>query len=180
MVAVKFRCAHCRKIADRPTGHVNRSRAQGMKLFCGRTCFGLARRRNKSKALRVAEKRAYDMAYRKKNRALLKAKKAAYFQRTYDPTTAAVERKKRAPYHAEYCRRPTYRVWKQGYDRKRRAAVYGPASEAYMTLLDLNREIKERMTTYEIKIQNGTWAKKQARGREARAEEGTRDRHRPA
>ena len=31
---VKFNCAHCGEVADKPGGHVNRSRAQGLKLYC--------------------------------------------------------------------------------------------------------------------------------------------------
>jgi len=80
-----------------------------MRLFCGRTCAGLARRKWKSREQLVAEKRDYDAKYRESNAAMLKAKKAAYHVATYDPATAAIARRKRAPQHAEYCRRPEYK-----------------------------------------------------------------------
>jgi DNA-directed RNA polymerase subunit RPC12/RpoP len=55
---MKYRCAHCGKTADKPSGHVNRARENGMKLFCDRRCFGLDRRTEKTKAQRIAEKAA--------------------------------------------------------------------------------------------------------------------------
>ena len=113
------------------------------------------------------EKRIYDMAYRKKNRAMLKAKKAAYFQRTYDPAKAAVERKKRMPLHVAYCRQPRYKAWKRQYDRNYRAREYGPFADAYLLIVNLNREIKGRMSNYEIRSQNETLNKRQSRTRAA-------------
>lgn len=173
---MKFECAHCGKAAERPAGHVNRSRRLGLRLFCGRRCSGLGRRdpNPPTKDERVAAKRAYDAAYRRKNRALLKAKKAAYFRRTYDPAKAAIERKARMPRHVEYCRRPEYKAYKRQYDRQHRAREYGPFAEAFMLCIDLNREIKRRMTDYEIRTQNGTLNKIQARRREALQQERSR------
>jgi len=161
-----FRCAHCRKRAERPAGHVNRSRRIGMALYCSRRCSGLARRDGKTKAQRVEEKRIYDAAYRKRNRALLKRKKAAYFRATYDPDKARIERKKRAKQHAEYCRRPAYKRWKRQYDARYRAKEYGEFADAYRVLLEVNREVRKRIDSYESKRQQGTFGKTQARRRE--------------
>lgn len=175
---MKFPCAHCGKTAEKPAGHVNRSRAAGLRLFCDRRCAGLAHRRHKTKAQRIEEKRLYDLAYRAKNLAKIKAKKAAYFKRTYDPAKAAVERKKRMPKHVEYCRRPEYKAWKHKYDRRYRSKrLYGPFAEAAMLAVDLNREVKSRSSNYEIRQQNGTLNKTLNRRRETSAE-GGRDRHR--
>ena len=173
---MKFHCAHCGKAADRPAGNVNRSRAQGLRLFCGRRCSGLGRRKGKTKAQKIAEKKAYDAEYRKKNLAMLKAKKHEYFQRTYDPAKAAEYRKGRMPLHVEYCRQPEYKKWKREYDRQLRAKEYGPFAEVYLLSLDLNREIKGRMTNEEIKWQNGTANKTQFR---KRAVKGGQERSRP-
>lgn len=168
---MKFHCAHCGKATDRPAGHVNRSRAQGNNLYCGRRCSGLERRKPpKTKAQLVAEKRAYDMEYRQKNRALLKAKKAAYFRATYDPAAARIERKKRAAFHLEYCRRQSYKFWKREYDRRRRAQEYGPFADAWELTLELNREIKSRSTNYEIREANQTGNKAQKRDRAAQGQ----------
>lgn len=175
---MKFKCAHCGKTADKLTGEVNRARRAGLRLFCGRRCSGLAKRKHKSKAQRVEEKRLYDLAYREANLAMLKAKKHEYFKRTYDPAKAAVERKKRMHLHVEYCRRPEYRVKKSKYDRRYRSKrEYGPFAEAAMLAVDLNREVKSRSSNYEIASQNGTLNKTQKRRRETSAE-GGRDRHR--
>jgi hypothetical protein len=163
---VKVRCAHCKQWADLHPSHVNRAKRDGNKLYCGRKCAGLGRRKpKKPKKQRVAEKRLYDQEYRRKNRAMLKAKKHAHFKATYDPVKAAKERKKRMHLHVEYCRQPEYKAWKREYDRKLRASEYGDFDEAYMLLLDLDREIKQRMTDYEIRKANGTLNKRLQRQR---------------
>ena len=175
---MKFRCAHCGKTADRPAGHVNRSRAQGLKLYCGFRCSGLGHRKHISKAALVERKRLYDLEYRRKNLARIKANKVEYFRRTYDPAKARIERKKRAKAHAEYCRRPEYRRWKSEYDRQYRAKEFGPFAEAYRLTVDLNREIKGRASNHEIKWQNQTANKSQFRKRQAGQKERSRPHHR--
>jgi hypothetical protein len=175
---MKFACAHCGKTADRPAGHVNRSRAQGLKLYCGRRCFGLDRRKHKTKAQKIEEKRLYDAEYRSKNLAMIKAKKAAHFRATYDPKKARIDRKKKMPRHVEYCRRPEYKRWKREYDRQLRAKEYGPFAEAYQLALELNREIKARSNNYEIRQANQTGNKAQKRAREGGQQKRERNRHR--
>jgi hypothetical protein len=172
---VKIRCAHCRKVAERQTSAVNRARKDGLPLYCDRRCSGLARRKHKTKAQRVAEKRLYDMAYRRKHLERLKAEKRAYFQRTYDPRKAAIERKKRMHLHVAYCRQPRYKAWKRAYDQRYRDNEYGPFAEAARLAIDLNREVKSRSSNYEIRIQNQTLNKRQERRRSAQA--GERGRH---
>lgn len=162
---MKYRCAHCGKANDKSAGHVNRARARGLSLYCNRKCSGLGRRNGKTKAQRIEEKRIYDLEYRAKNLAMLKAKKKDHHKRTYDPVEAAKVRKKRMPYHVEYCRQPAYRAKKQVYDRNRRAAEYGEFAEAFQLTIDLNREIKGRMTNEEIKWENRTANKAQFRRR---------------
>lgn len=172
-----------RDAVEKPNGAVNRAKGAGLHVYCSRACFGLARRKHKTQAQKVAEKAVYDADYRRRNVQMLRAKKHAYHVRTYDPEAARIVRKKRMPHHVEYCRRPAYKLYKQDYDRKRRAAAYGPAAEAYTLLLDLNREIKGRMTNHEIRQANGTFGKRQARareGREAPADKAIGNGHRPA
>jgi hypothetical protein len=139
----------------------------------------MARRKYKTNEQKKAEKKEYDRQYRLANLAYIRQRKAEYHLRTYDPDKARIDRKKRAKQHAEYCRRPEYRKWKKAYDRQRTASEYGAFSEAFCLMMDLNREIKERMTNEQIRIANGTWAKRQARAREG-GETATRDRHRAA
>jgi hypothetical protein len=176
---VKIVCAHCRKKSEKRAGDANRARVAGLNIYCNRRCAGLARRKGKTKAQKVAEKKAYDAEYRKKNLTALKAKKHEYFQRTYDPVKAAEVRKGRMPYHVEYCRKPAYKAKKREYDRKHRAAEFGEFAEAYMLTIDLNREIKGRTTNAEIKWENRTANKTQFRKREvAGGQERSRPRHR--
>jgi len=148
-------------------GAVSRARKGGKRLFCDRKCFGLSRRQNKTDEQKKAEKAEYDRQYRENNREMLKAKKAAYFQKTYDPIKAAIHRKTRSTAHAEYCRRPEYKLWKKEYDRKYRAKkYYGEYADAYLSLVDLEREVLSRQSRYEIDLQNGKLNKSQIRKRE--------------
>lgn len=170
-------CAHCRKRVQKEMGAINR--AGGGPMYCGRKCFGLSRRQYKTKAQLVEEKRLYDIQYRARNPGARKAQKAAYHKRTYDPVKAAEYRKTRMPAHVEYCRRPEYKRWKSGYDRKYRAKKdYGPFAEIAMLTVDLNREIKGRMTNHEIRWENKTSNKAQFRARAAQEEERSRPRQR--
>lgn len=164
---MRFQCSYCGKENDKPTGECNRAKKFGLPLFCNRECFGLSRRQNKPKAQKVAEKRLYDLQYRANNSQMLKEKKAAYHRRTYDPAAARIERKKRMAFHVEYCRRPSYKLWKREYDRRHRAAAYGPFADAFELTLELNREIKSRSTGYDIRQSNQTGNKAQKRKREA-------------
>jgi hypothetical protein len=175
---MRFQCAHCGKWTDKPAGAVNRARAQGLRLFCGRRCSGLGRRKHKTKAQRVEEKRIYDAQYRRINLARIKERKKAYHKANYDPAKQRAYNQRRMPYHVEYCRRPEYRRYKREYDRQLRASEYGPFAEAYMLTINLNREIKGRMSNHEIKWQNQTANKTQFRRRES-AEEPERSRKRP-
>lgn len=163
---VWFRCAHCRKVAFQESGAVNRARKIGAPLYCNRTCSGLSRRKHKSKAQKIEEKRLYDIEYRKRDPEGRKARKAAYHARTYDPVEAAKVRKRRMPYHVEYCRRPEYRAWKKGYDLQHRTKRdFGPFADAAQILLTLEREIATRASRYELDLAKGTFGKTQKRRR---------------
>jgi hypothetical protein len=161
---MKIRCARCKKPAELSASHVNRSRANGMKLYCSRRCAGMAHRKGKTKAQRVAEKKAYDENYRKTS-TTLKARRHAHHLKNYDPVKEAVRRKKTMPQHVEYCRQPWYKKWKSEYDARYRAKEFGAFADAYRLTLELNREIKRRITNGEIKWQNQTSNKAQFRRR---------------
>lgn len=160
-------CDHCGDTFTRSNGSINRAKKIGAKLYCSRICTGLARRQYKSTKQKRAEKRLYDMEYREKNRAALKAKKAAYHLKNYDPAKAAVDRKKRAKQHAEYCRRPEYKQWKQQYDRRYWAKKnYGGFWESFLILQDIENEIVSRFDRAELKYLNGATNKTQTRRRD--------------
>lgn len=159
-------CHQCGRSADLLAGHVNRARKAGNRLFCSRGCAGLARRKHKTKAQLVEEKRLYDAAYRARDPDKRKAAKAAYYQRTRNPEKERDRRKARMPLHVEYCRRPEYRAWKADYDRRYRAErEFGEFGEAFMLLQDVEREVSARMTKYEIYLANGTLNKRNNRRR---------------
>lgn len=52
-----IKCARCGKSAEKQSGGVRRSWRQGAPVYCGRKCAGLARRKHKTKAQKVEEKR---------------------------------------------------------------------------------------------------------------------------
>lgn len=146
-----LRCAHCGQMFEKATAQANRQRrALGVRVrfFCTMRCFGASRRTDKPKALRVAEKAAYDRQYRFKNRAALKAKKAEYFQRTYDPEQARIDRARMRDRHrrylAKYNARPEWKSHKREYDIDRRASEYGAFAEAQKILVLLEREIRSQ------------------------------------
>lgn len=148
---MKIKCAFCGCTTDKPTGHVNRSRARGAPVYCGRQCAGSARRAWKSDAQKRSEKQAYDITYREKNSERIKERKRAYHKLTYDPISAAYVRKRRSHLHAAYCRRPEYKQWKQAYDRQYRASKeFAEFADAFLLLQDIDREIAQRATKYEI------------------------------
>lgn len=169
-------CAHCSKpVTGQAPGAINRARKLGARIFCDRTCAGLARRAGKTKAQKVAEKKLYDAQYRQRDPAALKARKAAYFQQTYDPAKAAVERKARMAQHIEYCRQPAYKAWKRAYDKQYNAKRdFGPFWEAALLLLQIEDEVESRMTRYEVYAANGTLNKTQRRKREYQSSVGYR------
>lgn len=112
-------------------------------------------------------KRLYDIEYRKKNAELLKQKKHAYFTKTYDPVEAAAKRKVRMPKHVEYCRRPEYVQWKQKYDEQYRAKkLYGEFWQAFLIVIEINKQVLQRASKYEISYSNGTLNKSQNRSRD--------------
>jgi len=172
---ISFACAHCGRKAKRPAGHVKRSRAQGMKLYCSRKCSGLGRRNKRTKTEKVEAKRLYDLEYRAKNLERILQRKHEYHLRIYDPVKEAVKRKKRMPAHVEYCRQPEYRKWKAEYDKKYRESRYfGPFAEAYLTLRQVETAIRERATDYEVRQEKGTFGKSQQRRRRDGAESRSR------
>ena len=163
---MKAECQNCHCEFECATGAFNRARKNGFRVFCSRSCAGMARRSTASLPERRAAKAEYDRLYREKNFARIKAKKAEYFRRTYDSDEARVARKERMPLHVEYCRRPEYQAWKSEYDRQRRASEYGEFAECYLLTLEIRRESLTQADDYEIRKSAGTINKHQQRKRE--------------
>lgn len=150
-------CQHCGRIVRQSQVAINRAVREGKPLYCGRRCAGLARRVPPGQ--KKEAKRIYDADRRVKKAGEIRATKAAYFQRTYDPVKAREHRRANMGRHVEYCRRPEYREYKADYDRQRSAAQYGEYAEAYLLLLDLEREIRSRATSYERRKARGYYTR---------------------
>lgn len=165
-MAIRFNCAQCGELAERPSSHVNRARSQGNNLYCSRACSGLGRRDGKTAEQRKEAKRLYDIEYRARDPKKRKLAKAEYYQRTKDRAKEAEIRRRRAPQHAEYCRRPEYRAWKKKYDRRYRAEKhYGDFADCLLLVMDIRDECLSRMTDYEIRLEKGTLNKSLQRKR---------------
>ncbi len=165
MELLPFTCAYCGKPTAKPVGAVTRAQKIGARLYCDKACAALGRRKNKTKAQKVEEKRLYDIRYREREVEMLKIKKAARYQLIRDPAKEAIYRKLNMPRHVEYCRRPEYVAWKQEYDRQLRAKQYGEFAECHLLLLDLDREVNSRMSDYDVRMANGILNKKLQRRR---------------
>jgi hypothetical protein len=168
---VKTTCPHCRNLFEAKTAHVNRAEKIGAPLYCGKVCAGLARRLKNppTDEQRRAAKAAYDAKRREgEKRDALLAKKRDHYYANHERLKAehAEYRAAHMHRHIEYCRQPEYRAKKSVYDRTRRAEQnFGDFSEAALLLADIEREIAERASKYEIYLTNGTINKAQQRRR---------------
>lgn len=161
-------CNHCRKRFMRAAGALNRAMRAGSPLFCSMKCSGMSRRSTKPKAQKRADKAAYDKRRREELHEELCAKKRAAYYANHEANLAkfSAKRKERMPAHVEYCRRPQYRAKKSDYDKKIRADEYGDFAETYLLLLEVEKEIRSRATSYERRVANGYYTRSaQARRR---------------
>lgn len=143
-------CPQCGLVVLKPTGSVNRARNIGAPIFCGKACSGLHRRKNKSEIEKRQEKAEYDREYRERNHERRKILKHIYYVNNRNPEKERESRKANMPKHVEYCRRTEYREYKREYDKRRRASEYGEFADAYSTLLEIEKEVRSRMTRFEI------------------------------
>lgn len=154
-------CGSCGAVVRQSQGSINRAIRDGKPLYCDRTCAGLARRISPSQKKRT--KSLYDARRRTELAAEISAQKQAYYQRTRNPERERERRRVTMARHVEYCRQPEYVERKAGYDQERRAQEYGPYANAYLLLLDLEREIRSRATSYERRKARGYYAAQQRR-----------------
>lgn len=154
--AIAF-CGYCDAIVPQSQSSIRRAQREGKPLYCNRVCFGKTRRVTLSQKREA--KRVYDAQYRTENAPEINAKKAAYYRRTRDPVKERERRRENMDWHVEYCRRPEYRAYKSAYDRERSANEYGEYAEAYLLLLDLEREIRSRATSYERRKARGYYTR---------------------
>lgn len=170
---IEIICEHCGRVTFKETGHINRARKKGDKLYCSRKCAGMEKRKNLSREEKKEAKRLYDIEYRLKNKTLLKKKKAEAFKRNYyDSNNPLAEkmkmyRRKNQKRHNEYCMRPEYREKKHQYDRIRYAKEkFGPLWEIHVLAMEIIEEAQKRESKFEMMQQKGTINKAQKRRRE--------------
>jgi hypothetical protein len=150
-------CGSCGAAVRQSQGSINRAVREGKPLYCDRTCAGLARRISASQKKR--RKSLYDARRRTELAAEISARKQAYYQRTRNPEKERECRRANMDRHVEYCRQPEYTAYKADYDLDRRAQEYGPYADAYLLLLDLEREIRSRATSYERRVARGYYTR---------------------
>lgn len=160
---MKVNCDHCGKEFEKYTGHVNRARRSGYRIYCGRVCSGLARRHGQTIEERKAIKAAYDREYRARH----PEKKIAQKNYERSPAGRAMQKRNRNKFkqsHLEYCRTPEYRKWKKEYDKQYRAKKqFGEFWESAIILNDLDKILQP--DKHEIRLQKGTYNKSQKRKR---------------
>lgn len=149
---ISFVCAACGHVGEKSASAIRRAKKVGQtKLYCNRKCAGVGRRTDtRTLEEKRAAKSAYDRAYRERpgRREQERTYNAAWYQANKDREREREIRQANMPRHVEYCRRPEYRVKKVSYDLQRRASVYGEFAEAYLILLELQREIRQRAPSY--------------------------------
>lgn len=166
----KQKCEQCGKVI-RPKNRVRRRR------FCSLQCSGKSRRIPRTKAERVERKRLYDIEYRERLGESRKAAKRAYYQANREKILA--KWREQYPQKKRYMRRYLKTYWtpekkaeKTEYDKWFRAKKYGEYAECqYLTVL-LNKEVKSRLSNYEIRLKNGTLNKALLRGRNGQVKRG--------
>lgn len=150
-------CQYCGAVVKQSQSSIRRAIREGKPLYCNRVCSGMARRVPSGQ--KKEAKRVYDARRRAEHAAEISAWKAAYYQRTRDPAKERERRRANMGRHVEYCRRPEYVAYKADYDRQLRADEYGDFAEAYLLLLDLEREIRSRSTGYERRKARGYYTR---------------------
>lgn len=156
-------CSHCGCEVEKPTGHVNRARKLGMKMFCSQKCFGLDRRVNRTEEEWKKIKADYDREYRKNN-PIKDLKTKAYNESPRGRAAQKRNREKRKEKHAEYIKSERYRKWKHDYDKKYHAqSNYGEFWEAAILLNEIETILLPQRL--EVKIQKGIYNKSQNRKR---------------
>lgn len=156
------KCAYCGEDLNKSTGHINRAKKQGLKLYCNRTCAGMGRRANKTSEQKRKEKAEYDKKYREINSELIKNKTRIYNQSEAGRAMQKRSREKKKDYHKKYCQTQEYKNYKRDYDQKYRAKnCYGEYWESFILIQEISNQYDNRV----IKNQNQLINKSQIRKR---------------
>lgn len=157
--AARVHCNYksCGAVVQQSQGSINRAIRLGKPIYCDRVCAGLARRVPPDQ--KKESKRLYDAQRRTELTSEISVKKAEYYRRTRDPAKERGRRQAGMGRHVEYCRQPEYVAYKTKYDRERRAKEYGEFADAYLLLLDLEREVRSQASGYERRKARGYYTR---------------------
>jgi hypothetical protein len=161
-------CHACGSAIEKAVSAINR--AAGGPMFCNKVCFGISRRlaNPPTVAERKEAKRLYDEKRRAEKRDEINAKKLAHYyaNREQIKVKQTAYRAKHMARHVAYCQRPEYKEWKSEYDRRHRAKKqFGEFAESALLLQDVEKQIDQLATRYEIYQANETLNKAQTRRR---------------
>lgn len=155
----QFTCPVCGNLTSKEVGAVNRAKAAGLRLFCGRVCAGIARRSavQKTDEQRRADKALYDAKYRAKRLDVIKARKKQAYLANPPREREAAYRKAHSADHLAYCNTPEYRAWKREYDKVYRAKQeFGEFWESAILMIEIHRAAVEKAGgAYELMLAKG-------------------------
>lgn len=161
-----IKCAHCKKKVEKSVGHVNRANKVGLKLFCGRACFGLSRRVERTDAEWKEIKRLYDID-RRNDPVISMYRQLQALDYNESAVGRAMQKRNREKFkekHLDYCRTPKYRAWKKAYDLEYVAKTkYGEFWESSIALNQIETILAPERK--KIKTENGLLSKSQKRKR---------------
>lgn len=149
-VNITLRCEQCGKKFERKKGQTRCPH-----VYCSMSCAAKVKRKNKTKAQKVAEKAAYDREYRARDPEETKRKSHESYRRNFDPEKAKIhraraKRRKGKHHHRDYCRerfekRPDLQAEKVVYDQKRKSTMrYGEYAECHALLMELEKLIRSK------------------------------------
>ena len=150
-------CPSCNDEFHCDSSRIGRAKKINAPLFCSRKCAGLARRSGLSSVEKKHVKREYDARRREELREQIRAQKREYYQKNRKTLLKqfAEYRKVHMGKHVEYCRTEKYKAYKAEYDKRLRDSEYGEFAECARLLIELEKELRERSTAYQRRVEKG-------------------------
>lgn len=154
-------CSYCNSNLNKTTSEINRSKKEGRKLFCNKTCFALSRKKNESPGIKKERKRLYDINYRGNNKDKICTDKKLYNETKSGRETQKRNRYKFKEYHSEYCKTDKYKSYKKDYDKYYRAKDrYGEYYESFLLIIEIEKEYEKKDTRLQLNLVNKSQKRK--------------------
>lgn len=174
---MKCECHHCGKVVEISLGQYNyRVVKNGLNVYCNKQCSYLGRRswKNLPEEQRKLIKYFYDSFIYLADPERFKRESHDWFKKDYakNPEKYRQQRIKRRKEHAEYCRQPEYKKWKQKYDQRYRAKkLYGKFWESAIALRELGNIVDNRQAKADQKSINKTQNRKRYANKDTKRKE---------